>query len=129
MSAPSSPSILVAEDEASVREFIVRGLQSAHYQITAVEDGEHALEALAEADKNGTTFDLLITDIVMPRMDGIALALKVVRDHPKMKIIMISGYADARARAHNLEELIQHVMAKPFSLQDLLSNVAATLAS
>ena len=126
MTASSSPSILVAEDEASVREFLTRGLASAGYRITAVEDGEHALAALLAPEAH---YDLLITDIVMPRMDGIALALKVSRDHPQMKIIMISGYADARAHAHNLDALIHFVMAKPFSLQDLLANVASTLKS
>lgn len=129
MNQPSSPSILVAEDEASVREFIVRGLGSAGYRVTAVEDGEQALQALSDhAETTGASFDLLITDIVMPHMDGIALALKVARDHPRMKIVMISGYADARARAHNLEALIHLIMAKPFSLQELLDMVKATLA-
>lgn len=117
--------ILVAEDEPAVREFLIRGLNSAGYHVVAVEDGEHALDQLAVV---GAKFDLLITDIVMPRMDGISLALTASRDHPDMKIIMISGYADARARAHNLEALIQFILAKPFTLDELLSQVKTALA-
>lgn len=120
--------ILVAEDEAAVREFITRGLGSVAaergYTITAVEDGLQALEKLAE---EGVSYQLLITDIVMPQMDGIALALKVSRDYPDTRIIMISGYADARAHAHNMDALIHFIMAKPFTLQELIDQVASAL--
>lgn len=123
--------ILVAEDEPAVREFIVRGLQSSLYNVTAVEDGQQALEKLAALNEAGETtpYHLLITDIVMPQLDGIALALKASRDYPDMKIIMISGYADARAHAHNLDALIHFVMAKPFTLLDLLNQVQGALKS
>ena len=122
---PNAINILVAEDEPAVREFIVRGLGSVGYNVVAVEDGEHALDQLALPDNQ---FDLLITDIVMPRMDGISLALTASRDHPDLKIIMISGYADARARAHNLEALINFILAKPFTLDELLGQVKVALS-
>lgn len=122
--------ILIAEDERSVREFVTRGLQSAHYHVTVAEDGQQALEKLAEPPPGapeGTPYDLLLTDIVMPHLDGISLALTATRNNPDLKIIMMSGYADARAKAHNLEALIHFVMAKPFSLQELLEQVKAAL--
>ena len=122
---PNAINILVAEDEPAVREFLVRGLGSVGYEVTAVEDGEQALGQLAQPEQ---AFDLLITDIVMPRMDGISLALTASRDHPDMKIIMISGYADARARAHNLEALIHFILAKPFTLDELINQVRTALA-
>lgn len=124
----SQINILIAEDEPAVREFIVRGLQSGGYNVVAVEDGQQALEKLVDVAEQGLPpFHLLITDIVMPQMDGIALALKVSRDYPSLKIIMISGYADARAHAHNLDALIHFVMAKPFTLLELLNQVQTAL--
>ena len=74
-----------------------------------------ALDVLG-VDEN---FDLLITDLGMPGLDGIALALKVAKEHPKTAILMMTGYAAERQRAHNLEELIHEVIAKSFSLKQI----------
>lgn len=115
--------ILVAEDERAVREFVRRALTHNGHDVTMVEDGLEALGALSDGD-----FDLLLTDIVMPGMDGIALALKVARDKPDIKILLMSGYAAERQRAHNLDELIHRVIAKPFSLRDICAAVDDTLA-
>src|SRR3954464_15295229 len=90
--------ILVADDEPSVREFVERALIYAGFSVTAVPDGNAALEELAKKK-----FDLLLTDIVMPDLDGIALSLKVAKDFPATKIVMMSGYANQRQRAHNLD--------------------------
>ena len=103
--------ILVAEDDESVRTFISRALQQRGHQVLAVEDGFEALEAL-----NKDSFDLLITDIVMPGLDGIELALKASSDLPGMPILLMTGYSAERQRAHNLEELIFEVITKPFTL-------------
>ena len=73
--------VLLAEDDDAVSAFVMRALKLRGHEVTAVSDGMAALEAL-----NAAEFDLLLTDIVMPGMDGIALALKVSRDRPKMKI-------------------------------------------
>ncbi len=116
--------ILIAEDEASVREFVSRALESANHDVTAVEDGIAALEAL-EKDEAG--YDLLLTDIVMPRLDGIALALKVSKDYPGLAIILMTGFAAERQRAHNLEALVHEVVAKPFSLAQICKIVETTL--
>ena len=114
--------ILVADDEPSAREFVVRGLQTADHEVEGVEDGLQALEALSERK-----YDLLLTDIVMPGLDGIELALKAAKDHPQMRILMMTGYPGQRQRAYNLEALIHRVLSKPFSLAELLDAVAETL--
>jgi CheY-like chemotaxis protein len=113
---------LVAEDNPAVREFIVRSLQSAGHKITAVADGQEALDVLS-----GEKFDVLVTDIVMPNVDGIALALKAVRLFPDLRIIMISGYAQERMRAHNLDSLVHRIIAKPFSLEEICDAVRDAL--
>lgn len=106
--------ILIAEDDMAVQSFVARALAHRGHAVTAVGDGTQALEAL---DKRG--FDLLITDIVMPGLDGIGLALKVARDHPDLPVLLMSGYSAERQRAHNLDELICKVVSKPFSLQQI----------
>jgi two-component system cell cycle response regulator CpdR len=116
--------ILVAEDERSVREFLTRTLEHAGYTVTAASDGQNALEIL-HAD-NG--FDLLLTDIVMPRVDGIALALKVAKAYPWVRIMMMTGYSDQRIRAHNLECLAHEVIAKPFAMDDIIAKIKLVLS-
>ena len=119
---PKGQRILIAEDETSVREFLVRGLSHAGYEVKGVVDGVAALDALAEAQ-----YDLLITDIVMPHMDGISLALKVTDDYPETRILMITGYAAERQRAYNLDVLIHDVLGKPFTLEEICLSVARSL--
>ncbi|HEC01230.1 MAG: response regulator [Emcibacter sp.] len=114
--------ILIAEDELAVRMFVSRALEHRGHSTVGVEDGGAAVDAISSED-----FDLLLTDIVMPVMDGIALALKVSSDHPEMPILMMTGYAHERQRAHNLESLIHDVISKPFSLDELCATVEETL--
>ena len=114
--------VLVAEDNPAVREFIVRSLAAEGYAVTAVNDGQIALERMA-----AEVFDVLVTDIVMPNVDGIALALKAVRQFPDLRIVMISGYAQERMRAHNLDALVHRIIAKPFSLEELCAAVKESL--
>lgn len=116
--------ILLAEDERAVREFVRRALENRGHQVTMVEDGIEALSALGGAD-----YDLLLTDIVMPGMDGIALALKVARERPGLRILLMSGYAAERQRAHNLDELIHRVIPKPFTLREICDAVDDTLTT
>lgn len=116
--------ILVADDDRAVAEFVRRALAHAGHDITLVEDGLAALHALQVNDP----FDLLLTDIVMPQMDGIALALKVARDYPDLRVLLMSGYAAERQRAHNLDVIIQRVISKPFTLQELVKVVDEVLA-
>ena len=74
-------------------------------------------------------FDLLLTDIRMPVMDGIALALAAGRDYPDLTILLMTGYADQRERAHGLDALVHDVITKPFSLADIKVAVNGALAS
>lgn len=110
--------ILVAEDNPAVREFITRALTSAGHDVTATTDGQQALDRL-----NKATYDLLVTDIVMPNVDGIALALKATSLQPELRIVMISGYAQERMRAHNIEALVHRIIAKPFSINEICDAV------
>ena len=115
--------ILVAEDDKAVSAFVSRALQHRGHEVTAVPDGSAALAALA-----GDGFDLLLTDIVMPNLDGIALALKASKDHPAMRILLMTGFASERQRAHNLEALIHRVIPKPFTLDEICAAVEEELA-
>lgn len=114
--------ILIAEDDRAVREFVSRALQRDGHDVTTVEDGMAALEALAD-----NNFDMLLSDVVMPQMDGIALALKVSKDYPDLPILLMTGYAAERQRAHNLDALIHDVIPKPFTLKDIQNAAARTL--
>ena len=116
--------VLVADDEPSVRQFVERALNYAGYAVTAVPDGNAALEALAKR-----SYDLLLTDIVMPDLDGIALSLKVSKDYPKTRILMMSGYANQRQRAHNLDFLAHEVISKPFTLEEITRRISTALAA
>jgi len=118
------PRILLAEDDGAVRLFVSRALELQGHEVTAVVDGGEALVAL-----NGGDFDLLLTDIVMPVMDGIELALKVAKIRPDLPVIMMSGYAAERQRAHNLDSLVHEVVAKPFTLKEIAGVVRDALAA
>jgi len=115
--------ILVAEDDKAVSAFVSRALQHRGHAVTVVPDGSAALAALA-----GERFELLLTDIVMPNLDGIALALKASKDHPEMRILLMTGFASERQRAHNLEALIHRVVEKPFTLEQICAAVEEELA-
>lgn len=114
--------ILVAEDDDAVRTFVTRALEQRGFQVTAASDGLQALECLKEGP-----FDLLVTDIVMPGLDGIGLALKVTRDHPDLPVLLMTGYSAERQRAHNLDELIAEVVVKPFTLKQICEAAETTL--
>ena len=117
--------ILLAEDEESVRALVSRGLTQDGQTVTAAANGAEALDLLV---KSGGEFDLLLTDIKMPVMDGIALALSCACDYPKLPIVLMTGHADRRERASGLEALVQNVIAKPFTLAEIKFAVAAALA-
>jgi CheY-like chemotaxis protein len=93
--------------------------------MTAI-DGAEALDILT---REAGRFDLLLTDIKMPLMDGIALALATARDHPAIIILLMTAYADQRERASNLDALIHDVVTKPFSLAQIRGAVQDALSS
>jgi CheY-like chemotaxis protein len=112
--------ILVAEDDDTVRAFVSRALAHVGHEVVEAADGGLAAEICA--DEAGR-FDLLLSDIKMPVMDGISLALAVASNYPALPILLMTGFADQRERAHGLEALIYDVVPKPFSLQGLLDKV------
>lgn len=118
--------ILIAEDDEAVRGFVQRALAEDGHETAVARDGGEALDTLT---RDGDGFDLLLTDIKMPVMDGIALALAAAPAHPQMKILLMTGYADQRERAHGLEQLIHDVVSKPFTLDQLSAAVNEALAA
>lgn len=120
------PRVLIADDEDSMRQLVSRAIaMDGHATVTAA-DGAEALEILTR-EHGG--FDLLLTDIQMPVMDGIALALATARDFPDLKILLMTGYADQRERASGLNAIVHDVVTKPFSVADIRTAVADALAA
>ncbi|KJC49799.1 MFS transporter [Bradyrhizobium sp. LTSP849] len=120
------PKILIADDEDSMRQLVARAIAMDGHETVTAQDGAEALEILTREDG---AFDLLLTDIQMPVMDGIALALSVARDFPDLTILLMTGYADQRERASNLNALVHDVVTKPFSVADIRTAVADALAA
>jgi CheY-like chemotaxis protein len=118
--------ILIAEDEDGLRGLVARALTRDGHTVTTANDGAEALDILT---REQGAFELLLTDIRMPIMDGIALALAVARDHPQIAILLMTGYADQRERASGLEALIHDVITKPFTLATIRSAVRKTIAA
>ena len=116
--------ILIAEDEEAARLLLSRALELDGHHIHAVADGAAALEYL----QAGNEVDLLLTDISMPLMDGIALALSVSRDRPGLPVLLITGFADQRERASGLDALIKGVIVKPFQIEDVRAKIREVLA-
>jgi len=116
--------ILITEDEDSLRIFVARALRLDGHETVEAADGAAGLEALGDGG-----FDLLLSDIRMPVMDGIELAHKAAAAHPSLKILLMTGYADQRERADDLSAKIVDVVEKPFSLPDIRLAVAQALAA
>ncbi len=116
--------ILIAEDDDVVREFIVRALNGDGHDLIETADGASALDALTQS--NGE-FDLLLSDVKMPGIDGIELALATGRRHPDIAIMLMTGYADQRERAHGLDALVHDVLSKPFSVDQIKGAVREAL--
>jgi DNA-binding response OmpR family regulator len=116
--------ILIAEDDDTLRDLVVRALNDDGHELIVATDGVAALEAL---NRQNSKFDLLLTDVKMPVMDGIALALAAGRDHPEVAIMLMTGFADQRERAHGLDALVHDVIAKPFSIDQIKGAVREAL--
>lgn len=120
------PKILIADDEDSMRQLVARAIAMDGHEIVTAQDGAEALEILTREDG---AFDLLLTDIQMPIMDGIALALSAARDFPDLTILLMTGFAHQRERASNLSALVHDVVTKPFSVTEIRRAVADALAA
>jgi DNA-binding response OmpR family regulator len=117
--------ILITEDDVAVRTFVSRALQLDGHDIVTAEDGEEALHTLESEDGS---FDLLLTDVKMPIMDGIALTHRAARNWPTLPILIMTGYADQRERAIGLEKIVRNIVTKPFSLTDIRTAVSGALS-
>ncbi len=115
--------ILLAEDDEAMRAYLSRALEKSGYAVTAVDRGT---TALAEVQSGGV-FDLLLTDIVMPEMDGIELAQKVAVAAPDMRVMFITGFSAVTLRAGQAMPQAK-VLSKPFHLRDLVLEVAQMFA-
>jgi two-component system cell cycle response regulator CpdR len=115
--------ILITEDEDSLRSFVARALRLDGHETHEAADGAEGLEKLSEG-----AFDLLLSDIRMPVMDGIELAHRAHSEFPEMKILLMTGYAEQRERADDLSAKIVDVVSKPFALPDIRKAVAMALA-
>ena len=113
--------ILLAEDEDAMRQYLVRALERSGYVVTAVDRGTAAYELL----EAGEQFDLLLTDIVMPEMDGIELAQKASLLQPDIKVMFITGFSAVSLRAGQTLPQAK-VLSKPFHLRDLVLEVERT---
>ncbi|WP_316863056.1 response regulator [uncultured Cohaesibacter sp.] len=117
--------ILLTEDDDGVRMFVQRALMMDGHSVATAEDGTDALEVLSESDDS---FDLLLTDIQMPEMDGIALAKSAAKSWPDMTILMMTGFAEQRERCDSLSVIVHDVVSKPFSLAEIRSAVKGALS-
>jgi len=113
--------ILLTEDDDSVRAFVSRALELDGHKVETACNGVEAMDRLTENDGR---FDLLVTDVKMPIMDGIALAHETASNWPGMPILLMTGFADQRERAQDLADVIRDVVTKPFTLQQIREAVS-----
>ena len=117
------PRILLAEDDDSLRGFLSRALERAGYEVRACADGEEALAALGER------WDLLLTDIVMPGVDGIEVARQAAAKHPGLRIMFITGFAAVALSAGERAPAGAKVLSKPIHLREIVSEVERMVAA
>ena len=116
--------ILLAEDDDSMRRFLVKALEKAGYEVVSFGNGADAFERLKEEP-----FTLLLTDIVMPEMDGIELARKASELDPELKIMFITGFAAVALNSEESAARDAKILSKPFHLRDLVAEIERMLAA
>lgn len=117
--------IVLVDDDQNALDVLRRGLEAEGHSITAISDSREALEIL-EADPD--IFDLLITDISMPDIDGIDLVVGVLAKRPGLPVVMMSGLSDELKRAETLRQASGvRIVAKPLSLEQVRAEVLAAL--
>jgi two-component system, cell cycle response regulator CpdR len=115
--------ILLAEDDEAMRGFLERALAKAGYEVVAFGNGKDAHDRLQEEP-----FTLLLTDIVMPQMDGIELARRAAELDPQIKIMFITGFAAVTLNTNSKAPKNARVLSKPFHLKDLVHEIDRLLA-
>lgn len=118
----SSMNILLAEDDDDMRRFLVKALEKAGYAVQSYDNGASAYERLREEP-----FSLLLTDIVMPEMDGIELARRATELDPDLKVMFITGFAAVALNPESDAPKNATVLSKPFHLRDLVNEVEKIL--
>src|SRR5689334_12848225 len=116
--------ILLAEDDDSLRGFLSRALERAGYDVVACADGEDALTHLDDH-----SWDLLLTDIVMPGVDGIEVARQAAARQPAMRIMFITGFAAVALSAKEQAPAGAKVLAKPVHLREIVTEVEKMMAA
>ncbi len=116
--------ILLAEDDEDLRKFLVKALEKAGHAVTHYGEGLSAFEQVQKE-----TYDLLLTDIVMPEMDGIELARRAAEIDPKLKIMFITGFAAVALNPDSKAPKEAKVLSKPFHLRDLVDEVNRLMAA
>ena len=117
------PRILLAEDDDSLRGFLARALERAGFEVQACADGEEATAYLGE------TWDLLLTDIVMPGIDGIEVARQAAAAQPGLRIMFITGFAAVALAAADRAPAGAKVLSKPVHLRDIVTEVERMMAA
>jgi two-component system, cell cycle response regulator CpdR len=123
-SFPQNPKILLAEDDNDMRRFLAKALQNAGYSVVSFDNGLSAYNRLREEP-----FELLLTDIVMPEMDGIELARRATELDPDIKVMFITGFAAVALNPDNHAPRQAKILSKPFHLKDLVNEVQRLLAA
>ncbi len=116
------PHILLAEDDDGMRHYLVRALERAGFHVVAVDRGTAALRLI----QAGEAFDLLLTDVVMPGMDGIELARRIALYNPNIRVMFITGFSAVSLRVGRAVPGAR-VLSKPFHLKDLVTEVRCVL--
>ena len=124
MKTAAMAKIILAEDDDDMRRFLVKALEKAGHQVTPFAEGASAFEEIKQA-----TFDLLLTDIVMPEMDGIELARRAAELDPSLKIMFITGFAAVALHPDSRAPKDAKVLSKPFHLRDLVAEVDRMMAA
>jgi two-component system cell cycle response regulator CpdR len=116
--------ILLAEDDSAMREFIAKTLRNAGHDVESCENGARAFDEI----NSDNVYDLLLTDIVMPGMDGIELSQKASDKHPNMKVMFITGFAAVAMDQKGMQKQDTKILSKPFHLKELVDEVNKLLA-
>ena len=117
--------ILLADDDQATRDLVKRALESDGHTVDITQDGTEALETLTS---DAASFDVLVSDVHMPGLDGIALARRAIESRPSLKLLLMSGFAEELERAQALKSPNLGVIMKPFTLEQVRAAVRALIA-
>jgi two-component system, cell cycle response regulator CpdR len=118
------PKILLAEDDNDMRRFLVKALENAGFQVSSHDNGMAAYQRLREEP-----FEMLLTDIVMPEMDGIELARRATELDPDIKVMFITGFAAVALNPDSRAPKDAKILSKPFHLRELVNEVEKMMAA